>query len=556
MLERRLAVILMADMVDYSRLMEADQDRTIGLIQALRNQWLEPKASACGGEVLKRLGDGWVIAFSSVSNAVKAAIAIQDDLYEHSEIQLRLAAHLGEIVDDGSDLYGSGLNIAARLQTEAPPGGLMISEDLYRQLDARLADGFSDAGTFALKNIAVPITGYQWRPARRGVPRTDDVPAIAVEPMAATPDNQELREAAADLQEQLVYRLSRRTGIRVLALDGAGEASPTYILRGRLRHRGGVAKLTLTLVVHADGRTMWSEVYEEPTQDLFEFCDQSAAKTDNDLRLEINAFDGERLADLPDAVLSASELRTRAAYLFYRTGLEDYERAAALMTRAVQLDPNNAMNLAMWVDGRQCITYAKFEVPSAADIAAMVDAIDKAIEYAPRSDYVFAVRAHIRTRLLHDLEGARRDIVRGLKINPDYVIGLEIKGLTELAAGSFASASEILSRCIARGERDPWLPFRMFARAVALLLADRPDAASRVIEEAIELRRHCRAYHLLLAEAQAATGAERQAKKTWAYASELPNKPDMLASCLPLPVSRQALMSKLAPACSRQFQVD
>jgi adenylate cyclase len=225
-LERRLAVILVADMVDYSRLMQADQDSTIGLIQALRDKWLEPKVKARGGEVLKRLGDGWIMAFGSVSNAIEVAIGVQEALYGHPEVRLRLAAHLGEIADDGADIYGPGLNIAARLQTEAPPGGLMISEDLHRQLDSRLAGDFTDAGSFTLKNITVPISGFQWRPTKRDLPSASDVPVIAVEPIRSSPDGQEIREAAADLQEQLVHGLSRRTGIRVLDLMGREKGRP------------------------------------------------------------------------------------------------------------------------------------------------------------------------------------------------------------------------------------------------------------------------------------------------------------------------------------------
>lgn len=545
-MERRLAVILVADMVDYSRLMQADQDGTIGLIHALRDKWLEPKVKAHGGEVLKRLGDGWIIAFGSVSNAIEVAIGVQEGLYGHPEIRLRLAAHLGEIADDGADIYGPGLNIAARLQTEAPPGGLMISEDLHRQLDSRLAGGFNDAGSFTLKNITVPISGFQWRPAKRDRPSASDVPVIAVEPITSSPDGQEIREAAADLQEQLVHGLSRRTGIRVLALDGKGEASPTYFLRGRLRYRRGEARLTLTLLLRVDNRAIWSEVYEAPAEDLFVFCDQAAEKADSDLRLEINAFDGERIAQLPDDALSSSELRTRAAHLFYATTIEGYERAIALLDRALRLDPSNAMSHAMWVHAHNYLAGGRFEALAPETVAQITRSADQAVQAAPRSDFVFKTRAEIRARL-GDLEGARRDVQRMKRINPHYTLGYQADGLAELAAGAYDAAINAFTQCVARSQRDPCLPFHIFSLTVALVLAGRPKEAAQAIGEAIEIRPDCRAYWLLLAEAHARSGADAEADEAQTMAARLPGRPDILAPRLSLPDGERALMSTLAP---------
>ena len=166
-MEHRLTVIMFADMADYTRLMGEDQSGTIDLVHELKTKWLEPETSLRGGHVVKRMGDGWIIEFKAVSAAVDAAQVAQNNLASHPKIRLRIAIHIGEIADDGTDLFGSSINIASRLQTEAPPGGIMISEDLYRQLDDQIASEFGDAGSFSLKNIARPITGFQWRPSAR-----------------------------------------------------------------------------------------------------------------------------------------------------------------------------------------------------------------------------------------------------------------------------------------------------------------------------------------------------------------------------------------------------
>ncbi len=546
-MKRRLAVILMADMVDYSRLMEADQAGAIGLVRELRERWLEPEAEKRGGEVLKRMGDGWIIAFNSVTDAVETAQTVQTALSGHGQIQLRIASHLGEIADDGTDIYGSGINITARLQIEAPPGGVMISEDLHRQLDARLAQGFADAGAFTLKNIDRPVTGFQWRPAARNRAVADEVPVIGIEPLTAMPDTADTREAAADLQEQLVHKLSRRTGIRVLAMDGEGEANPTYVLRGRLRSRGDTAKATLSLILRATGRVSWSRVFEGRADDLLSLSDLAAERADNDLRVEINAFDGERLTELPDEALSASELRTRAAHLFYSTTVEGYERALDLLDRALRLAPGNAMSLAMWAHARARLTAARFETLDPADLAQIAARADEAVQAAPRSDFAFKVRAEVRLDLLGDVDGARRAIARVKKINPGYTLLYLVEAGTELATGAYDRAVEVMERGLARSEQDPFRPGWSYATSVACLLAGRLEDALRHIEDAIELRPGCPVYWLLLAEIRARAGAPSDAAEARARAAGLPDGPDMLAPWLPLPAAEQGLMAALAP---------
>ncbi len=173
----RLAVLMVVDVVDYTRLMAEDETSAINAIQFLKDIYLEPKALEKGGEILKRMGDGWVIAFTSVPATVQCAIEVQNGLVGHPVIKLRIGAHIGEIVEDGTDFYGSGVNLAARLQTEAPPGGLMVSGDFHRQLTGELAHAFHDAGAFKLKNIAQPVSAFRWRPQETNGTARSDAPA-------------------------------------------------------------------------------------------------------------------------------------------------------------------------------------------------------------------------------------------------------------------------------------------------------------------------------------------------------------------------------------------
>ena len=229
----RLAVLLVADVVDYSRLMSEDEGKAIDAVRSLRDTCLEPAVSEHDGEILKRMGDGWIVAFSSITKAMRGSMAIQEALAADPLIKLRMGLHLGEIVEDGTDFYGAGVNLAQRLQTEAPPGGIMISQDLHRQLTGDLARAFTDAGSFRLKNIALPVTGYQWRPQAAAAPqaKAGELPTVAVEPFTYAPETPETRATTEDLRDQLIHYLARRTGVRVLD-DAGSDNRSVYILAG------------------------------------------------------------------------------------------------------------------------------------------------------------------------------------------------------------------------------------------------------------------------------------------------------------------------------------
>ncbi len=541
-MKRRLAVILMADLVDYSSAMERDQAGAVGLIQELRQKWLEPEAINRGGEVLKRMGDGWIFAFPSITEAVETAQSVQSALANHKNIRLRIAAHLGEIVEDEADIYGTGINITARLQTEAPPGGVMISEDLRRQLDDKLANGFSDAGSFDLKNIAMPVTGLQWRPAQEQTNTHNEVPIIAIEQVKASPEKRETLDAVADLQEQLVHNLSRRTGVRILAEDEPGEAEATYNLRCRLRMRGSVAKITSSLIRRSDGQVTWSRVLEGDTDDLFEVTDRAAEHLSDALRLQINAFDGERLIDLPDDQLSPSELRTRAAMLFYRATVADYRHAGHLLERATQLDTENASGLAMWCEAKLYVLEACYQSPDAELRKRLTATADKAVQISPRSDYSWFIRAQIRGRLNNDVEGARKDVDRLAQLNPGYVLGMEILGYIDLIDGNWGSACEALEEAAARSVDDPFLPFRLYPLAVARMMAGQSDLALSAITDATELRPSCRHFWLVKAWILRETGKVDEAARAAASAEKASAKADVLAQDLKLPADiREAI---------------
>ena len=335
-MQRRLSAILAVDMVDYTRLMAESETKAIGLIRELKDSHLEPLVIDAGGEILKRMGDGWIIAFPSIQQLVGCAIEFQENLSAHPDITLRTAAHIGEIVEDENDFYGSGVNLTQRLQTEAPPGGMLISADLYRQLSGDEAKLFEDAGSFLLKNIPLPVNAYQWRPGRnRKTGLHGELPSISIEPFEYAPENSETRSIVSDIRHQLLGVMSQRTGVRIK--DGAGHPGDAslYVLRGRLRLAGSSGRLQLSMLITDTGSVVWSRQYEANCEDVFRFSDDIVKLANADLRIQINAFDGNRLADLADEELSISELRTRAAHVFHEGTVAGHTRAQMLMERAV-----------------------------------------------------------------------------------------------------------------------------------------------------------------------------------------------------------------------------
>jgi len=546
---RRLAAILVADVVDYSLMMGEDEHATIALIRELRESSLEPVALRHRGAVLKRMGDGWVIAFQAVGDAVDCAMEVQNGLVGHLRTRLRIGIHMGDIVQDEADVYGAGVNLAARLQTEAPPGGVLISGDVHRQLSAKQARAFRDAGAFKLKNITQPVVGFQWRP--EGIlpgRRVDKVPVISVEPFAATPDDSATRSAAADVRDQMFLALSRRTGVRVCDGGPGHGGNATYLLRGRLRHFGGRGRLNVSIVLREDGGNVWSGVFEEEAPDLLAFCDEVAMRADTELRFQTNALDGERIAEMPDEALSCSELRSRAASLFYKASIRSWERSMEVLARALRLNPEDPMAMAMEAEGATVLNVIRHQAVAPAEIARLASALDRAVEAAPRCDYFYFVRAELRVHLLQDAEGALSDVRRCLKLNPGYAPIHEIEGLAHLQAGRFHEAVSALRMVVEALPNDPLTTYRSYLMAIAQLCDRDPTAAARTMRGLLDFKPDVRAYRTLLALVLRDLGDEAGALREEAAAGCLPDGPNFHAPRPPLPDDRAWLVQALAPA--------
>ena len=544
---RRFAVILFADVVDYSLMMGEDEEATIGLIRRLRQTSLEPIIKEHGGEVLKRMGDGWIFAFATVASAIDAAKVVHDNLSSDPDIRLRMGMHMGDIVEDDADIYGAGINLAARLLTEAPPCGLMISDDVHHQLSAKQAEGFADAGTFNLKNISRPVQGFQWRARGEIVQRTaEDVPIIAVEAFSAAPKDEDTLEAAEDFRDQIIHGLSRRTGIRVLDASRENSMNATYALRGRLRYAPGKARGSLSLILNKDGSSIWTERYEQETDDIYGFCDEISAKANNDLRLFTNSLDHVRVAEILDENLSVSELRTRAAGLFYECSISAAERCVSILARARRLDPEDGMSLSMWADGVQLLASIRFEHFGKSTLEELKDAFDKAVEILPKSDYVFSTRSLFRVIVLRDRERGWSDAQRCYALNPSYPQAHLALACAHVLSNDLKSAVAEFDAATQQSN-DPYWVYKTFHKSVAQFCGEDYSGTIETLRTLIDLKPSIRGFRKLLVLALKATGEDEEARREEESAMLLPDKPNIHVLEPPLPDTHLWLRDALAP---------
>ncbi len=540
-MKNQLTVIMFADIVGYSAMMESDQDATVSHIRTLRNTYLEPVAAEHGGRVLKRLGDGWIIAFGAIAACVDCAMAVQTALADVKGLHLRIGCHFGDIVEEDDDIYGSGVNIAERIQSEAPPGGVMISEDMMRQLSGDRAEAMKEAGIFNLKNIAQPVRLFQWRPAQRRGNLIDDATSIAVAATEYAPLDAETAALAGELRDQLFNRMSRRMGVVVYDATSRPVDNATYDLRSRLRVANGRGRFSLSLILRSDGRQVWSESYDRDTAEIFDFCDEVLESAESDLRLQTNAFDGDRLVDIPDDELSVSELRARAANLYYRVSYEDWVHGHDLMQRAISMNPKDGVALSMRAEAQIALSEARYETLSAQDTAQIERDLNMAVEQSAASDYVFWARGCFRIRCLGDISGAQSDLARSRQLNPAYMELHELEGHIRMMRQDFTAAAASYERLVQRQTQDPLIASRAFMRAVALYCAGAFDEAAQQAQLCTDLRPTERMLHAFCGITYAAAGDKARAQQHHEKAAQMPRKPSISARCPLLPEGQEAL---------------
>lgn len=544
----RLAVIIVADIVGYSGMMARDEVVGIAAVREINDTKLVPISNRYSGEILKRLGDGWIIAFGSITTALKCATEIQKALVTHPLVKLRIGAHLGEITEDKDEFYGAGVNLAARLQGEAPPGGIMISQDLFRQLTGDLAAQFESAGLLELKNIPNPVEGYRWRHRKTAPPGRDERPVVVVEKIEFAPKDDDTEAAAQELRDQLLMNLSKRTGIRVVDALTATTLDSTYNLRGRLRMAGGKARLNMSLVLCETGEPVFSQNYQGDTADIFAFFDETVAHVNADIRNHINHYDAERLKHLSIEELGISDLLARSANIGISGKYEDWIGGRKYLDRALELNPDHPMALAMSCMMQISLTRAKFEDIGTELAHRLESDINRAIATLPDSDYLFAVRALCLLFGKQNIEGAMRDCQHALNLNPTYYFGFLVLSMVQMAAGKFDDALSTLDRVQTAATDMSYEPQRQVALAFCQYCLSDFAGCAQTLTSAIQLRPGYWTPHRFKAIVQRKLGDAEGADASDNAADALPKTPSMFIYKPLLPREFEKLLVQLAPS--------
>jgi len=369
---RKLAAILVADVVGYGRLVGADEERTLARLRGLRSDLIDPTIAAHHGRVVKSTGDGGIVEFRSVVDAVRCAIEVQDSMVERNagvpadrRIEFRIGIHLGDVVEEADgDLMGESVNIAARLEVIAAPGAICLSEDAYRQVKGRLELAVSDLGPRELKNIAEPIRVYLLHVGQPDLSKPPPAAAseksaprrlsIVVLPFANIGADPEQEHFVDGVTESLTTDLSRIRGAVVIARNTAfaykgkpldaktigRELNVCYVLEGSVQRSGGRMRVNVQLIDAEADSHLWAERFDKPVADLFDMQDEIVARLAGQLRAELASAEARRAeqASNPDSM----DLCFQGAAWFYKGPTPDnLTRARSYFDRALIADPDN-----------------------------------------------------------------------------------------------------------------------------------------------------------------------------------------------------------------------
>jgi adenylate cyclase len=369
--ERRLAAILAADVAGYSRLMGADEEGTLARLNAHRREFLEPTVAEHRGRVVKRTGDGILVEFVSAVDATRCAIEVQHGMAQRNigvadeqRIEIRIGVHVGDIIIEEGDIFGDGVNIAARLESVAQPGGLCISEDAYRQVRDKLDANFLDSGERQLKNIARPVRIYEFYPDTSPAGKTPaselarpDKPSIAVLPFQNMSGDAEQEYFADGMVEDIITGLSRFKWLFVIARNSTfaykgrsvdikqvgHELGVRYALEGSVRKASGRVRITTQLIDAETGAHVWAERYDRSMDDIFALQDEITLSTVAAIEPSVRRAEIERAKRKRPENLDAYDLVLRATPLA-DTGMPDgASQALPFLERAISLDPNYAL---------------------------------------------------------------------------------------------------------------------------------------------------------------------------------------------------------------------
>jgi TolB-like protein len=538
---RKLAAILAADVAGYSRLAGADEDRTLARLRALRSDLIDPTIAVYHGRVVKRTGDGILIEFRSVVDAVRCAIEVQNGMAERNaglpperRIEFRCGIHLGDVVEESDgDLMGDGVNIAARLEGIATPGAICLSEDAYRQVKSRLDLAVSDLGATQLKNIAEPVRVYSLQvgvPAQSKTatsePHKPPPPrlSVVVLPFANIGGDPEQEYFVDGVTESLTTDLSRIAGSFVIGRNTAftykgkavdlkqigRELGVRCVLEGSVQRGGSRMRLNVQLIDAETGNHLWAERFDKPVADLFDMQDEIVARLASQLGTQLIEAEARRAqqAPLPDSM----DLYFQGMACANKGSTpENMAQARDFYEHALALDPGNIEALVGTASVDLASVRFFFTDDRAARLAAAEATLTKVLSLTSNHALAQYLLGSVHILTNRAVEGIAK-CEHALALDRNLALAHSMIGLAKLFSGRAEQTESHVLEALRLSPRDTLAYTWMFSAGAAKLYLGRDEEAAVWLLRAIDANRNLPSSHFYLAAAQAHLGRMSEAQ--------------------------------------------
>jgi adenylate cyclase len=498
--QRRLAAILAADVAGYSRLMGADEEGTLAALKKLRRELADPKIKEHRGRIVKTTGDGLLVEFASVVDAVRCAVEVQQEMAERNvgvpeeqRIQFRIGINLGDIIKDGRDIYGDGVNVAARLEALAEPGGICVNRVVRDQVRDKLDFAFEDAGEQRVKNIARPLRVYHVRPGQLADEEMSaaqpplalpDKPSLAVLPFTNMSGDPEQEFVSDGIAEDVISALSHYPSLFVIARNSTftykgravdvkqvgRELGVRYVLEGGVRKAGNRIRVTAQLIEAETGNHVWANRYDRDLADIFAVQDEITHALTTALTPAIADAELRRAIRKPPESLDAWAAYQRGLWHLSKANSEDDTIAQNFFRQAIDLDPTFA-------PGYSALALAQLQAAAIYQKLSLAEAQSSAEALARRAVSLDGADAEARSCLgwalqaRGELDGALVEIERALAMSPNLAVAHWQRGATLIFSGQPMKGLDALETCIRLDPRDPFMAVRLLHIACGLYFA-------------------------------------------------------------------------------------
>lgn len=512
--ERRLAAILAADVVGYSRLMGADEEGTLAQLKAHRRALVDPKITEHRGRIVKTTGDGMLMEFASVVDALRCAVEVQLGMSERNtevpqekRIEFRVGINVGDIIIDGDDIYGDGVNIAARLEGLAEPGGICVSARVQEDARGKLDLAFEDAGEQQLKNINWPVRAYRIRlngtePRSRPTLPLPDKPSIAVLPFQNMSGDPEQEYFADGVVEEIITALSRFKQLFVIARNSSftykgravdvkqvgRELGVRYVLEGSVRKAADRLRITGQLIDATTGSHIWADRFDGALTDIFDLQDQVTTNVIGAIAPKLEQAEIERSKQKPTNNLDAYDYFLRGTAKVYQWNEQANEEALPFFYKAIALDPEfaSAYGYATW-----CHAFRKtsgWMANPAQDVPETERLARQAIEVGKEDAFALCWAGYSLACVVGQLEEGIGLIDRALVLNPNLARAWNLSGWARIWRGEPDIAIEHFKRAIRLSPLDFALHTMQNGIASAHFFAGRYQEALSWVELALRQR--------------------------------------------------------------------